>query len=132
MNTSSSSLEGCLETNRRLRRELEQQRRTAEESRQRLIDFVATSSDLIWETDADCRIAGTHLPNDVTSMSEQNELFPGKTIAQIADASNASDPLFSAHLRRFRRTKTVSQLCVCHATSGWRAHVDRMERHSCV
>lgn len=98
MNPSSSSLESCLERNRRLQRKLEKQRRAAEESRQRLIDFVATFSDLMWETDADSRIVGTYLPNDVTSMSEQNELFLGKTIAQIADASNASDPLFAVHL----------------------------------
>jgi diguanylate cyclase (GGDEF)-like protein len=98
MNPSSPSLQNCLETNRRLQRELEQQRRAAEESRQRLIDFIATYSDLIWETDAALRIVGTHLPKDVTNASDQNELFLGKTIAQIADASNALDPLFAAHL----------------------------------
>src|SRR5580698_1303342 len=98
MNPSSPSLQNCLETNRRLRRELDKQRHAAEESRQRLVDFIATYSDLIWETDADLRIVGTHLPQDVTNTSDQNELFLGKTIAQIADTSNASDPLFAAHL----------------------------------
>jgi diguanylate cyclase (GGDEF)-like protein/PAS domain S-box-containing protein len=105
MNPSSSSLESCLQTNRRLQRELEQQRRAAEESRQRLVDFIATFSDLIWETDADSRIIGTHLPKDVTSMSEQNGLFLGKTIAQIADASSASDPLFAVHLEDLEARK---------------------------
>ncbi len=93
------SLESCLETNRGLQRELEQQLRAAEESRQRLIDFIATFSDLTWETDADCRIVGTQLLRDVMSEAEQNELFRGKTIAQLADPSNAADPLLYAHLK---------------------------------
>ena len=98
MNQSSPSLQSCLETNPLLQSELDRQRHGAEESRQRLVDFIATLSDLLRETDADLRIIGTRLPKDATNASEKNQLLLGSTIAQIADASNASNPLFAAHL----------------------------------
>jgi len=96
------SLESCLETSRRLQYELERTRRAADESRQRLFDFLATVSDLIWETDVDLRIVATQLPRDVVTTADDNELLLGKTIVQMARGTNGSDPLYLAHLEDLR------------------------------
>ncbi len=82
--------------------ELDRTRRAAEESRQRLFDFLGTVSDLIWETDANLRIVATQLPRDVVTTADDNDLLLGKTIVQMASGTSASDPLFIAHLEDLR------------------------------
>jgi len=77
--------------------ELSRCRLEAEETRQRLVDFVSTASDVMWETDADLRIVSGHKPSDVEMQGANNDCFLGRTLFEITRGNPASDPCFTAH-----------------------------------
>ena len=94
-----------LEKIQRLEKELDECRRRTEDlrrSHQRVIDFLVTTSDILWETNADLRlktglrvVAGAHygdveLPDQTGSM--------GKTIVELIGEAASRDPVVAAHL----------------------------------
>jgi diguanylate cyclase (GGDEF)-like protein/PAS domain S-box-containing protein len=82
---------------RPLEEELNRSRLEAEEARQRLVDFISTASDVMWETDADLRIVSGHNPSDVEMQGANNDAFLGKTLFEIIRRNPASDPCFAGH-----------------------------------
>jgi diguanylate cyclase (GGDEF)-like protein/PAS domain S-box-containing protein len=92
-------LSGCpVETVRPLEDELGRCRLEAEEMRQRLVDFISTASDMIWETDAELRMVNRHSSMDVETQGETAaDYLLGKTVLEIVGGDPASDPLLAAH-----------------------------------
>jgi diguanylate cyclase (GGDEF)-like protein len=80
-----------------LKDELIQCRMEAEETRQRLLDFISTASDVIWEMDADLRTVSRHDPSNQDSPydSAYNNGRRGKTILEII--GREPDPVVAAH-----------------------------------
>src|ERR1700733_6400123 len=80
-----------------LKDELIQCRLEAEETRQRLLDFISTASDVIWEMDADLRTVSRHDPSNQDSPydSAYNNDRRGKTILEII--GREPDPVVAAH-----------------------------------
>jgi diguanylate cyclase (GGDEF)-like protein/PAS domain S-box-containing protein len=83
---------------RPLEEELTRYRLEAEETRQRLVDFISTASDVMWETDDDLRLVNTHHPMDtrMPGHAAGNDWLLGKTILDIC-GDRAGDPLVAAH-----------------------------------
>jgi diguanylate cyclase (GGDEF)-like protein/PAS domain S-box-containing protein len=82
-----------------LKDELTRCRLEAEETRQRLVDFISTASDVMWEMDADLRTISRHSPNsrETRGESKDNNDRLGKTILEIAGKNPANDRLLAAH-----------------------------------
>jgi diguanylate cyclase (GGDEF)-like protein len=80
--------------------ELGRFRLEAEEARQRLVDFISTTCDIIWEMDADLRVVSSYRQGETEIERDQSFdfCFPGKTVPQIVCSDPASDPLLAAHL----------------------------------
>src|SRR5580692_891572 len=76
MNSVVLSPKSAIEAARNLQDELIRCRLEAEETRQRLVDFISTASDVMWETDADLRIVSGHTPTDLET--EDNNYFLGR------------------------------------------------------
>ena len=93
------SLNSVVETVRRLEDELSRCRLEAEETRQRLVDFISTASDTIWEMDADLRTVSRHDPSNLDTRydSAENNNRSGKTILEIIGRDPADDPLLAEH-----------------------------------
>jgi diguanylate cyclase (GGDEF)-like protein len=74
--------------------ELRRWRLEAEEMRQRLVDFISTASDAVWETDADLRIVGRGDPGNPEingGQADDNDFFLGRTALEISCGDPASD-----------------------------------------
>jgi diguanylate cyclase (GGDEF)-like protein/PAS domain S-box-containing protein len=71
----------------------------AEEMRQRLVDFISTASDVMWEMDADLRTVSRHDPSNPEAKydSAENKDRRGKTILEIIGRDPASDLALAAH-----------------------------------
>jgi diguanylate cyclase (GGDEF)-like protein/PAS domain S-box-containing protein len=77
--------------------ELSRYRLEAEEARERLVDFISTASDVMWETDADLRIVSGHAPSDVEMQGANNDCFLGRTLLEITRGNPGSDSCIAAH-----------------------------------
>jgi diguanylate cyclase (GGDEF)-like protein/PAS domain S-box-containing protein len=89
-----------MEAIRLLEDELSRCRLEAEETRQRLVDFISTASDAMWETDADLRVVRRNDPRNPETQggrADDNGYFLGKTAFEVSDGDPASDPLLAAH-----------------------------------
>lgn len=82
-----------------LKDELSQCRLDAEETRQRLVDFISTASDVMWEMDADLRTVSRHNPGhrETRGDSADNNGRLGKTILDVVGKDALSDPAIAAH-----------------------------------
>lgn len=82
-----------------LKDELSQCLLDAEETRQRLVDFISTASDVMWEMDADLRTVSRHNPSRPETQGDMayNNSRLGMTILEIIGRDPASDPLLAAH-----------------------------------
>lgn len=89
------SRDSAVEEVRPLQDELIRCRLEAEETRQRLVDFISTASDVMWETDADLRIVSGHTPTDLET--EDNDYFRGRRLGDADCGLPANDPLLAAH-----------------------------------
>ena len=99
MNSVVVSLNSAAETVVRLEDELKKCRLEAEEMRQRLVDFISTASDVMWEMDADLRTVSRHDPSNREAQydSAENNDRCGKTILEIIGRDHASDRLVAGH-----------------------------------
>jgi diguanylate cyclase (GGDEF)-like protein/PAS domain S-box-containing protein len=91
---------GAIVAARPLEDALSRYRLEAEETRQRLVDFISTASDIIWETDADLRIVRRHAPGNQQiqgNKAEDNYYFLSKTMLEISSGDPERDPLLAAH-----------------------------------
>jgi len=97
MNSAVPTLKTDDETVQLLKDELSRCRNDAEETRQRLLDFISTASDVIWEMDADLRTVSRHDPNNRETPydSADNNDRRGKTILEII--GREPDPAIAAH-----------------------------------
>jgi diguanylate cyclase (GGDEF)-like protein len=89
------SFNGAIEASPSLEDELTRCRLEAEETRQRLVDFISTASDIVWETDADLRLISGHAPTD--PKTEDNNPFLGTRLGEIVYGFPADDPWLAAH-----------------------------------
>jgi diguanylate cyclase (GGDEF)-like protein/PAS domain S-box-containing protein len=86
---------------RPLEEELSRCRLEAEETRQRLVDFISTASDVMWETDADLRLVSRHNPSQPEIPGHRaghNDRFLGKTILEITFRDPSNDRVLATHL----------------------------------
>jgi diguanylate cyclase (GGDEF)-like protein/PAS domain S-box-containing protein len=98
--------------------ELSRYRLEAEETRQRLVDFISTASDVMWETDANLRILSGHTPSDVEMQGANNDCFLGRTLFEITRGNPASDPSFAVHWERLLSRKPFRGLILCIERPG--------------
>jgi len=89
------SPDSAIEAVRPLQDELIRCQLEAEETRQRLVDFISTASDVMWETDADLRIVSGHTPTDLET--KDNDYFLGKRLGEAVCGFPTNDPRLAAH-----------------------------------
>jgi len=94
------SLNSAVAAVRPLEDELKRYRLEAEETRQRLVDFISTASDIVWEMDADLRIVSTQNQVDPETPTDKayNDSLLGKTIPEIICRDPVSDRLLAARM----------------------------------
>jgi diguanylate cyclase (GGDEF)-like protein len=95
MNSVVLSPETAVEEVRPLQEELIRCRLEAEETRQRVVDFISTASDVMWETDADLRIVSGHTPTDLET--KDNDYFLGRRLGDAVCELPTNDLLLAAH-----------------------------------
>ena len=76
--------------------ELNRFRHKAEETQQRLVDFLATTSDITWELDANLRVTSSLDPPNMGIHG--NPYLPGKTVPEVVGGDPSSDRGLAAHM----------------------------------